>query len=200
MKKLYSYLAILMSLSISFGLHSCTADQESAVNNPQNKLEQRALSSNYTTNSSKMAANIINPYDAEGRYQYEIKATYISKGILAINSIDKKKSRTTSNLPAEIVPDILDNLDLTEDAKLNLGPFLDSLLILSERQERHEIIHELIVAYESNILFDDLLIEEDKKNILISTAVIRYATSEEPTNPPKNKDPDWTIFLRVPPQ
>lgn len=97
---------------------------------------------------------------------------------------------------ADSLSGILANWDATVEAKISFSRFINSLLFLSKTEGRYEVLYDFIVAFEASVLTDETFRENDKEVILTISSVVRYETYEESITPPKNKDPDWTIFLR----
>jgi hypothetical protein len=205
MKKIFSYLAILMCLSISFILESCSTDSLSTLENVPSSFEKGALISNYNIQRRGLIpANNDNPYDSVGRTHNIKEAYYLSKNLRKQNVTSSKKTIDNHSLSSGKVPpilseslsEIINNWDMTAEAKLSFSRFINSLLLLSNTEERYETLYDFIVDYEASILISHTFTEKDKETILTNSSVVRYSTYEESIRPPKNKDPDWTIFFR----
>lgn len=205
MKKIFFYLAILMCLSFSFTLESCSTDSESSIEKIPTSIEKRAHISNYNSkNSRMMPSNSANPYDDAGMVLYKQKAYNITQNMQKSSLTSKvKRNEAYSVSSGKLSPILSDNLsqiiagwDITADAKSSFIGFINSLLFFSKTEEHYEVLYDFIVAYEASVLMNETFTEKDKEVILTNSSVVRYETYEESIKPPKNKDPDWTILFR----
>lgn len=90
------------------------------------------------------------------------------------------------NSPESSLTRIISDSHLTSEAKISLTNFISSLLDDLQGEE-YEDIYEFIVLYESSIIENTLLNNEDKRVILTVTAMSRYSFSYGKDR----KDKDW---------
>ncbi|WP_338646089.1 hypothetical protein V5J73_11710 [Flavobacterium sp. KS-LB2] len=194
-----------MCYSISLILQSCSTDSESTIDNAPNSFEKRTHYIKYNSKSSRIIpANSANPYDEVGRRLYQQKSYVILQNLQKGGVISSVKSSDANSLLtgkvslilSDSLSGILANWDATVEAKISFSRFINSLLFLSKTEGRYEVLYDFIVAFEASVLTDETFAENDKEVILTISSVVRYETYEESITPPKNKDPDWTIFLR----
>jgi len=224
MKKLYSLLSALAFFTCftsSLALSSCSNDTTLSVNDTssvftenQNELTHRA--------GDIMPANSDNPYDSAGRIHNELLETYyasenlpqsisaIANRVLFIanehSEFEGMKSSSYHTVSAEriqyiishsdtIVSEIVNGLEMTLQAKLSLESFINSMLLLADKEDSCEGQYEYVVAYETDILINPLFTERDKQIILTTTSITRHSTYRVNKRPKKNTDPDWGIFV-----
>jgi hypothetical protein len=205
MKKVFLFLAILMCYSISFILQSCSTDSLSSQENLPTGFEKAEL--NATKNSKsrvEIPANSANPFDDEGQALYK-QGSYpilkISQKGIVTSKVSSSDANSVSSgkvllILSDSLSEIIANWDVSVAAKLSFSRFINSLLFLSKTEERYEVLYDFIIHYEASILTSETFSDMDKEVILTNSSVVRYETYEESIRPPKNKDPDWTIFFR----
>lgn len=195
----------IITLISPFLLTSCTDELviEPETNALHNEILQRK--------GLLTPRNCINPYDTIGKIQNMVLDIYLSANhnhgtIEEINEEIKSITNNFSNIslesisstysPIGLISDIVNspgnslntiitNSHLTNHAKLSLTGFIDSLLFL--QAEEYEDIHELIITYESFVIENMTLNNEDKRVILTTSSIARYSFYYEK----KRKDKDW---------
>ncbi len=93
------------------------------------------------------------------------------------------------NSPESSLNTIISNSHLTNEAKSNLTDFIDSLLLLQD--EEYEDIYQFIIFYESSVIENRLLNNEDKRVILITSSIARHSIYYERNQ----NDKDWEVSV-----
>lgn len=195
----------IIALIFPFLLISCT---DELVIEP----ETRVLSNEAIHRSDLLVPqNNTNPYDTIGRIQNMVLDIYLSADhnhstIEEINEEIEFITNTFSNTsigsissvpspvgviinivnsPENSLNTIIANSYLTNQAKLSLSGFINSLLLLQD--EEYENIHEFIITYESSIIENMALNNEDKRVILTTSSIARHSFYYGK----KRKDKDW---------
>lgn len=186
----------IITLSFPVFLTSCSADD---------------LTEHYNESGTVLNKSLINPenntneYDFIGILQNDILEAYLS-GNHNHQSVEEIAEEIQSliyhysnielmNLNIEEITNIIDSpedtlntviLDshLSSEAKTRLTGFINSLLYLL--RDEYENQYEFIVLYESSIIEDSLLNNEDKRVILTTTTILRYSLYDD-----DRKDKDW---------
>ncbi|MFD2907949.1 hypothetical protein ACFSX9_04300 [Flavobacterium ardleyense] len=83
----------------------------------------------------------------------------------------------------------------TIEAKQQLNTFISSLLPLYATEETYGVLHSFIVSFESDVLTSQHIGVSDKKIILTTTSIIRYAVYKSKKRPKKNTDPEWDLMV-----
>lgn len=224
MKKAYSCRPIfifLAYLTCSLVLESCSDDRllladdaTSAVMKKHNEIALRT--------GEVIPVNSENPYDSVGRIYNELFETYyatenLPQSISAIASRVEFLANANSEFSTlktvnyhvvsterveyiisrsdTIVSEIIKDSDMTDSAKLSLDTFINSLLVLSAKEDSVEVLYNFVVSYEIEVLSNSMLTERDKQIILTTTSIARYSTYVANRRPKKNTDPDWIIFV-----
>ncbi|WP_409415798.1 hypothetical protein [Flavobacterium sp. PS2] len=153
--------------------------------------------------------NNTNPYDNMGKLHNEILEIYLAansgstviEDIMAqvqsiglsntINIVQDCSAPATINIintilinPQNSGTTIIENSVLTAHAKTKITAFLDSLATI--KTNPYKDIYDFVTAYESEVLSNDLLNNEDRRVILTTTSIARYSIYYE-----KKKDRDW---------
>ncbi|MCD0474055.1 hypothetical protein LPB87_06570 [Flavobacterium sp. EDS] len=153
--------------------------------------------------------NNTNPYDSAGRLHNEILEIYLAtssgntliEDIMAqiqliglsntFNIVQDCSAPTSINIintilinPQSSGSAIIENSVLTVPAKAKIATLLNSLALI--KTNPYEDIYEFITTYESEILLNDLLNNEDRRVILTTASIARYSIYYE-----KKKDRDW---------
>lgn len=222
MKNLFLYLTLSTALFILFSLESCSTDSSfEATKNPVSTTFENTINLNRTEAQSAVPANKNNPYDAIGSIHTALRKAYyasdnlpknlegISKRAEAIGSANAAFSRLKGNdyqpITSPVLRALLSNsksnvLEIIQDSKMTtaaqstLAPFLESVILLSDKKQHYSTIYNFIVNYEATILANKYLTKEDKGIILRSSSLVRYAIYAYAIDPPK-KDPDWKILI-----
>lgn len=90
--------------------------------------------------------------------------------------------------PQDYVATTIENSTLTTPAKTSLSDFIDSWSVLETLD--FESIYHFIITYESTIITNSLLTNEDKRVILTASSIARYSFYYN-----ENKDRDWDTTI-----
>lgn len=191
MKKISLWVIIL---SFPILLTSCSTDEFTGEIEPATGLSETVLKKSLPT-----PQNIENGYDNVGVLHNHILDIYLSAnhnhttieevndeiqllvygfgGILplGVNSINSPVSQIMDIIdsPEGSLSSIILESHLTNEAKINLMDFINSLLLLQD--EAYEDKQQFIISYESSVIADTLLNNEDKRVILTTSSLIRYS-------------------------
>lgn len=192
---------------------SCSSDQE----NKQVSATKKTMLKTGATNPE----NPLNPYDLAGRAHSEILDAYFDTaalpetleqviariGLVSLsNNTLQEFSATPGSListaraqyiltqPQNAIPSIFNQVACSERARNSFKNFSESLVSLCATEQNYNVIYKYISDYEALILNDALLTEADKKLILTSTSIARYAASKK-RRPKRNMDTDWEINI-----
>lgn len=204
MKNLLS-LVIITSL-----LSSCTDENIENTKNLDNSTAKEE-----STKAGKMLTgvnpqNTANPYDVAGKIHNAILEAYLTGnytyGTIAqisqrVDSISALNSDLLSlqTSPAAIygeIQEIIDdpqkeleqaitNAPMITTAKNCLSSFMASMLLWQNNE--YSVIHEAIISFESNVLSNIQFSNEEKRIILTTSSITRYAVYYAK----KRKDKDW---------
>lgn len=217
MKNLCSCLFILtLFSSCSNDGTNATDDQTAVIAQPENTV----VSAN--RNANEMPANSDNLYDYAGKMHNEILYNYYNGSPLpaglptvrdrvmiianATAGFNESKSalyqeiplirvQSILNSPTTCINDVISGTGMSVTGKTSLNAFTISLLTLVAKENEYKPIYESICNYESTVINDMLLTQRDKKTILTTTSIARFAIYAARKRPKKNTDPDWTIFI-----
>lgn len=206
---------IIVSSALLF-LISCSTDELSrepgASKELNNPIENRE--SDYSPLNELNAQNAkygVNPYDELGKAHNRILDAYwathpnhntieeVYEAVQNLMNADMAEGTATEPEPSfinsitDIINDpenslntIISNSHLTNPAKTSLHGFIGSLVLIQD--DSYEDIEQLIVSYEAFIMANSpLLNNEDKRIILITTAIARYSFYYSK----RRKDKDW---------
>lgn len=166
--------------------------------------------------------NDSNPYDIAGQLHSELYAAYYSEDSLS-SSVTGVADRITmlanenesftdlagidySFLSTDRItyilstidsctPEIIDASLVAPEAKNSFNTFVNSLLVLCERESNYAVIHDFVVTYENEISENSDFSLSDKEIILTTTSIARYAVYERKKRPKKNTDPEWDLLV-----
>ena len=208
MKKIYSCLIILIFFT------SCTTDSDTA--------QQDAITTVTNRTVNLLPGNNTNPYDEAGWLHNELFESYYASGNLptSISGIANRveaiadanagfsaiKTSTYHVVSAERIQYLLDHKNtcindvisassLTVKAKLSLGTFINSLVVVFDTETNCDVLYKFVADYESGIINDSLLTVRDKQIMLITTSIARHSAYLAKKKPKKNTDPDWTVLV-----
>ena len=193
MKKISLWVIIL---SFPVLLTSCSTDEFTGETEHTAELSETVLKKSLPT-----PQNIENGYDNTGVLHNHILDIYLSanhnhttieevndeiqqlvygfSGVvplaLGVNSINSPVSQIMDIIdsPESSLSSIILESHLTNEAKINLTDFISSLLLLQD--EAYEDKQQFIISYESSVIADTLLNNEDKRVILTTSSLIRYS-------------------------
>lgn len=224
MKKAYSCQSIfifLTSLACSFALESCSDDSLLSVDGTTSVTTEN-LNEATLKSGDIMPINSDNPYDSAGQIHNELFESYYASenlpqsisaiasrvesiandhsefsGIKSIDyhTVSPERVQYIVSHSDTIVSEIIEGSDMTAAAKSSLDTFMNSLLLLSAKEDSGEVLYHFVVNYESGILTNPLLTERDKQIILTSSSIARHSTYLAKKRPKKNTDPDWDLLI-----
>lgn len=208
MKKIYSCLLILPFVV------ACTNESTDETITAKRNLTAKETPDIIV---SSLPANNANPYDQAGKIHNEIWTAYGSTATPATMQaiVDRVETLANSNAAfVALLPSyhpvsplrlqyILDNPStsfgetlnasgLSAAAQQSLKNFADGLLPICAGDALYGEIYNYITAYEAGIVNDKLMLDTEKKVILTTTSIIRYAAFNR-KRPKKNTDLDWEI-------
>lgn len=190
-------------LTIFICLISCSdeADYYSYSNNKE--LEQSIM-------NRPNAGNSLNPYDSIGHLHnvildayflenpsvqtisdvsFEIDALYSvysnTINVLSTNNLDIEDIEGILDNPEDSFEDIILNSTLSNQARLSFEDFVNDLIDIQD--EEFDSIYNVITNYESEISINPLFTNEDKRVILLVSAIARYSIYYEKGR----DDDDW---------
>ena len=193
---------------------SCTTDSDTA--------QQDAITTVTNRTVNLLPGNNTNPYDEAGWLHNELFESYYASGNLptSISGIANRveaiadanagfsaiKTSTYHVVSTERVQYILDHKNtcindvisassLTAKAKLSLGTFINSLVVVFDTETNCDVLYKFVADYESGIINDSLLTARDKQIMLITTSIARHSAYLAKKKPKKNTDPDWTVLV-----
>jgi len=79
--------------------------------------------------------------------------------------------------------------------KASLVSFADDLMLLYGTEDDFDAVHAFIISYEMSVLGDAALTVVDKKTILVTASITRYAAYASKKKPKKNTDPEWDLMV-----
>lgn len=194
---------LLLCITALIFLISCSADSDfdKSANDQTQSVE---------TNISKFPANNTNPYDSIGKGFYKALDLYyvekqfpnsikeITNQIKFVSATVTKRSNTSKLIvfndeiveaimsdPDNMMISIVQNSSLGIAAKANLINFLQNLIL--QRQEEFNVIYEFIISYESTVIDNNEISDDEKETLLSVTSISRYSLYSES----ERKDRDW---------
>lgn len=193
----YGFLTLLICIL------SCSDETDDYNYSTNKEMEQSIMS---RTN----AGNSLNPYDSIGQLHnvildayflenpnvqtiqdvsVEIDALYSvysnSVNILSTNNLDVEDIEEILDDPEDSFEDILSESTLTNQARLSFEDFVNDLIAIQD--EEFDSIYNVITNYESAISVNPLFTNEDKRVILLVSAIARYSIYYEK----RRDDDDW---------
>lgn len=208
-----------------------------SCSNDLNTVEETAVNTNFKEDNSSselLTSNSNNPYEKVGLLYRQLSENYYEEENLPsdINDIVKRVEMIVHNysgfndlkgnyyqpVTSESVHYIVKNQDilLTENignsslsinGKRSLSTFVVSLAAFIDNGNNCDALFQYIEKYENNILKNSALNANDKKIILVSTAIAKHSNyklkSSHEANysnlfakePKKNTDPDWDVLV-----
>lgn len=224
MKKLYSCLIVLtffICFANSLILVSCDSNSDTNLNEVID-AKQDANSLYAYRSAAKMPYNSDNPFDYAGRIHNEILEAYYQQESIPTNLMDIadrieilaaynkdfvsirkpfyeaasiERAQYIINNKYSCLPEIISGSNLTLYGKVSLEAFINSSLELTRTNEDYEVIYDFIVTYESEVVSNSRLTEEDKQTILITSSILRHSASLAKKKPKKNTDPAWDKLI-----
>ena len=160
-------------------------------------------------------ANPLNPYDLTGEVHNELLLAYLENhssttlpavilqvealatnnnefGYLALNPYLPITPAQQDLIAAGNAGLALNNTILSPNAKISLGNFLSTLLAPGYETQNYKDILAGIVTYEAAISANSEFTANDKKVILTTTSIARYAVAHDKG---KGKDKDWRLSV-----
>ncbi|AWH86531.1 hypothetical protein HYN59_16090 [Flavobacterium album] len=199
--------SILWLLLFAMASLSCSPE----VQETENRQGQQNLLNETLRKPITMPANPDNEYDKAGWMHNQILEAYtyntpasLAARVMAIESIAQADATFLSLAPGYtsistaqlnvIVQDnltqVLSNSSLSAASQNNLNGIIDNIFDLESNASSYEAIYNLIVAYESGIIGNTALPESERKIILTTTSIARYAAFYDRK---KGKDKDWRM-------
>lgn len=205
-------------LASSVPLTSCSADTNSEGNFIESSTNQSNVSLQRVT--GLYPENPANSYDAAGQLYYDISESFYSlmpvtfsttETIQQVEAIANanfefqslKPSSYTSptaarldyilNNPQLSKNEILQNSGMSAIAKESLGGFLDPVMLYHVQHFEYDSIYHFITDYEMGIIGNNTYSAQDKKIILTTTSIARYALYFAKKHRRKPRDRDWDI-------
>lgn len=194
---------------------SCSTSTNSEVNSNSISSMQRV--------ADTLPMNSNNPYDNAGQLHDSLLQTYFSRESLPISLTGiittatsianenkgfqalfngKPYKFTAADRVAYIVShhdtcqsEIIDSVLTSNSAKSSLTDFINSLLLICETQDDYAVIYKYVVTYEDTVLRDTQLSEYDKRVMLTTSSISRYAAYARKKKPKKNTDPEWRFMV-----
>lgn len=208
---------IIVSSALLFLISCSTDElsrESNALKEPNEPIENRLSGfSPLNESNTKNAKQSVNPYDELGKMHNRILDAYwaanpnpnhntieeVYEAVRNLMNVDTAEGTATEPEPSfinsitDIINDpenslntIISNSHLTNPAKTSLHGFIGSLVLIQD--DSYEDIEQLIVSYEAFIMANSpLLNNEDKRVILITTAIARYSFYYSK----RRKDKDW---------
>jgi len=151
-----------------------------------NDISESYLSAeNSTTSTAATIAKVEELANANLDYVQILPSTYVSPTVLTVDSI-------LTNFQGNALT-VISNSALSLSAKLSLNAFLNSLMSLRDQQKGYEEIYSFIVNYETTVNADNWFTTADKKIILTTASISRYAFYFATKHRRKPRDRDWEI-------
>ncbi len=200
--------SILWLLLLAIASTSCSPEIQETENQQK---EKNALNETFFKKAITMPANPDNEYDDAGWMHNQILEAYtyntpasLRVRITALESIAQADSTFLSLTPnytsvstaqLNVITDnnlnqVLVNSPLSTASQDSLKVLIDTVLDLESKASSYEAIYNLIIAYESGIIENEALPEAQRKIILTTTSIARYAAFYDKR---KGKDKDWRL-------
>jgi hypothetical protein len=191
---------------------ACEPDDASPAYQPR-----AALPHNQMARADVYPENQANPYDIAGQLHNTITEAYLNSmpvttttanTIADVEAIANANPSFLSVKPGSYVSptaaridyiaanevtaasQIISNAALSQKAKLSLSDFIDMLMDYREANMPYETIYQYIIAYETSVANDTLLTIGDKRIMLTTSSISRYAFYLRKKRP---RDRDWDI-------
>ena len=195
----------LLCITISFFAISCSSDEDLENIASGNKA------GNLTNEKTSFPNNPSNPFDQTGVEFYNKLRLYIvdfgvpnstqkvtnqmlflSKNLKTDGRINKSVIKITPEMIGLILADpqgklveLIETSTLSLNVKNNLTDFVSDLV--DKQDDDYDEVYSFIVSYESDVI-DDVFLEEDEKDTILKVSSIsRYSLYEEA----RNRDRDW---------
>ncbi|MEL1244945.1 hypothetical protein AAEO56_11775 [Flavobacterium sp. DGU11] len=199
---------ILWLLLFAIASLSCSPEFQETENQ---QIEKSALNETFLKKAITMPANPDNGYDNAGWMHNQILEAYtyntpasLTGRITALESIAQADSTFLSLAPnytsvstaqlnvitQDNLTQVLSNSALSPASQNSLKVLIDNIFDLESKASSYEVIYSLIIAFESGIIENAALPEAERKIILTTTSVARYAAFYDKK---KGKDKDWRM-------
>jgi hypothetical protein len=99
------------------------------------------------------------------------------------------------NNEASSMADIIANSPMTSTAKTSLTTFINTVMSYQAQQKEYDLLYQYIITYETAILADSSLTATDRKIILTTSSISRYAFYFASKHKQKPRDRDWDISI-----
>jgi len=200
--------SILCLLLFAMASLSCSPEIQETENQ---QGEQNLHTKPFLKAGIAMPANPGNAYDNAGRMHNQILEAYtynnpapLSARVAALEFIALGDSTflnlgpsyaSVSTAQLNVITDnnlnqVLFNSSLSLSSQNSLKALVETILDLEASASSYKPVYDLIVAYESGIIENMALPEAERKIILTTTAIARYAAYYDKG---KSKDKDWRI-------
>lgn len=196
---------------------SCTSDNEysktaGAISTTQNA---HRITGMYPENAA-------NGYDSAGQLHNDISEAYLASGTTAgtlatiiaqteaiafgnAEFLSLKDGSYTSPDPTRLqyimdngtvsMDEIISHSPMTAAGKASLTNFINTLMSYRDRQEVYDTIYLFIMDYESGVLSNSSYTAVDKRIILTTSSISRYAFYFASKHKRKPRDRDWDISM-----
>lgn len=196
---------LVLCTTILFSVFSCSSDDDLSI------VTSRVESDSKSTESLLEVQNISNPFDNTGASFYQNLLIYTSENgfpnseeqltaqMFYLSGKATRSSLTNKSvipITPEMIAAILANpevklIELIDDSSLSVT-VKDNLIVfvgdLIERQlDDYDQVYSFITSYESDVIIDTALEEDEKDTILKVSSLSRYSLYAEA----RNRDRDW---------
>lgn len=212
MKTFISFKLLLVTLLLVY----CSCSHESGLTVPEQSHQNTPL-----LKEGKAPENPDNPYDLAGKAHAELLDAYFDSvtlpttleqviarvGLLSQNSqvlqtldtrpfamISAERAQYILSQPQNAIPEVFAQAAASERAQKSLKSFTDSLLLLCTSEQNYSLIYNYITGFEELVLHDALFTASDKKFLLTSSSIARFAASKK-RRPKRNQDTDWELNI-----
>jgi hypothetical protein len=218
--KLWTFILTLFICGSSLSLVSCSIENEPVAPNASMNNQSEFTNQIVQRKTGLYPENAANDYDAVGQLYDAISEQYLVSGLISTSTAGTiQQVEGIANLSSEyqsIVPgtytspsatridyivsnqqlstaDIIANSGMSAKAKSSLTAFLNTLMDYKSQGKGITEMYPFIVNYESNVIADSVLTATDRKVILSTTSISRYAFSFAGKHRRKPRDRDWDI-------
>ena len=166
--------------------------------------------------------NVLNPYDRAGQLHSQLYTAYYEMDSLVTNCVTVSERVTLlANQNSNFIfslgtpysftfgdrvsyvmqygtccyEELINNSIENENAANSLTSFVHSFISISQEEGEYASLYSFITLYEDEVLVDDTISTADKKIILTTTSILRFASYERKKKPKKNTDPDWDMMI-----
>lgn len=184
------------------------------------KSEDASQVSYKTVQERTLPDNSANPFDSAGKIHNQLmEAYYMLPGhtgqnvSLAVDSLARLNTdfilvKTPSFVATDPIrvsaiagssftalETAVSNSQMSIHGKASFIDFAEDLMLLYSIEDDYGTVYSFIASYENGILADTSLTAIDKKTILITASITRYAAYASKKKPKKNTDPEWDLMI-----